>query len=219
MIARVWHSVIVVLVLVALLIQTHLALKASGVVPPGGDLGRLAGASPLGRIIRQFSFFTVQSNILSAIVSAQLAMNAHRDGPGWRVLRLDALFGITVTGLVYATVLAPVHNPRGWQEVWSNFFVHYAVPVMMVVGWIVWGPRPRITARVVGLSLIWPVGWLTYTLIRGEIWPWYPYPFLNVPDHGYATVLINAVAVTIVFGLVAALFALGDRTLKPAPKA
>jgi hypothetical protein len=33
-----------------------------------------------------------------------------------------------------------------------------------------------------------PVVWLTYTLIRGAIVGWYPYPFIDVGQHGYAKV-------------------------------
>jgi hypothetical protein len=53
--------------------------------------------------------------------------------------------------------------------------------------------------------------------VRGAIWKWYPYPFLDVRTHGYARVAVNALLVTAVLGGVAALFALGDRHLPPAP--
>ena len=62
------------------------------------------------RVLRVLSFFTIQSNILSGIVSGQLARNPVRDGRIWRAARLAALFGITVTGIVYATVLARMHE-------------------------------------------------------------------------------------------------------------
>jgi hypothetical protein len=48
-------------------------------------------------------------------------------------VRLAALFGITVTGMVYSTVLAKVHEPQGWQETSTNNVFHYIVPIMMVL--------------------------------------------------------------------------------------
>lgn len=87
----------------------------------------------------------------------------------------------------------------------------------MVVGWLVLGPRPRINAGIVGWSLVFPALWFAYTLGRGALWHWYPYPFLQVPTHGYPTVLVNAVLVTLVLTAVSALFAAGDRKLPPAP--
>ncbi len=166
-----------------------------------------------------FSFFTILSNLLSGIVSAQLAGRPDRDGPGWRPLRLAALVGITVTGIVYSTVLAVVHQPNGAAEVTVNTIVHYVVPVMMVAGWLLFGPRPRIGRRAIGWSLLFPVLWLAYTLIRGAIWGWYPYPFVDVTAHGYGRVTLNALLVTVVLGFVAALFAVGDAKLAVAPRA
>ena len=216
MIARAWHGCIAVLVLFALVVQLWIAADAPA-VPPGHAVGTLAGTALAGRLVRLLSFFTIQSNILSGVVAAQLAVNADRDGRGWRVLRLAALFGITVTGIVYATVLARVHEPRGWQQTSTNTVVHYVVPIMMVAGWVLFGPRPRIDARVLRLSLIWPLLYFGYTLVRGAITTWYPYPFVDVNTQGYGRVVINAVLVTLVLGAVAGAYLLGDRRLPVAP--
>ncbi len=212
MTARAWHAAIAVLVLVALALQVWVAVQVSA-TPPSHATGLLAGTTLVGRLIRVVSFFTIQGNILSGIVSAQLAIRPERDGRLWRVLRLDALFGIAVTGIVYSTVLARIHEPHGWKETAANTIVHYLVPIGMVLGWLLFGPRPRITARVVAWSLLWPVLWLGYTLLRGALWHWYPYPFVDVAAHGYGTVLINAVLVTLVFAVIAALFLVADRRL------
>lgn len=214
--ARLWHGALAVLVTAAIVLQLKIAVDAPA-LPAGHAIGTLAGAGTSTRVIRLLSFFTVQSNLLSGVVSAQLAIKPDRDGPVWRVLRLAALFGITVTGIVYATVLAKIHEPHGWEQTSSNLVVHYVVPIGMVLGWLLFGPRPRITASVVYWSLVWPVLWLGYTLIRGEATSWYPYPFVDAATQGYGRVLINAVGVTAVFGLVAALFAWGDRRLRRDP--
>lgn len=200
------------LVVAALIVQIVVAVRVSG-VPHETTAGVLRGSSTLGRIIRVFSFFTIQSNLLSGLVAAQLAIRPDRNGPAWRGLRLAALFGITVTGIVYSTVLAKIHEPSGAAETFVNDVVHYAVPVMMIVGWLAFGPRPRIDRATVLRSLLFPVLWITYTLIRGAIWKWYPYPFLDVPSHGYVRVLLNALAATVVLAAVAGLYTLGDRWL------
>jgi uncharacterized membrane protein len=211
--ARVWHGAVAALVLFAIVLQIKIGVDAPA-RPAGHAVGTLAGTGTAGRVVRLLSFFTVQSNILSGLVSAQLAVNPSRDGTLWRIARLDALFGIAVTGIVYSTVLARIHEPHGWEQTSSNAIVHYVVPLTMVIGWLLFGPRPRISAAVVRWSLAWPVAWLGYTLIRGEIWHWYPYPFVDAASEGYARVVVNAVAVTAVFGAVAALFACGDRRLR-----
>jgi uncharacterized membrane protein len=217
-IARLWHGCIVAMLLAAFVVQVLLAVHASA-SPAGHGVGVLAGA-PLGtRLLRVVSFFTIESNVLCAVVSAQLARDPDRDGPVWRVIRLDALFGIAVTGIVYSTVLAKGHEPKGWEQVSTNTVFHYLVPIMMVLGWLLFGPRPRITVSVVLWSLVWPLLWFGYTLAHGAASRWYPYPFVDVATQGYGRVLVNAVLVTVVFGAVSALFALGDRTLPHTPPA
>ena len=133
-------------------------------------------------------------------------------------LTLAALFGITVTGVVYGTVLAKVHEPHGWKETFSNALLHYVVPIAMVLGWLLFGPRRRIVGTTILKALIWPLAYFCYILLFGAITHWYPYPFLNVAGKGYLTVIVNGVGVTAVFAAVAALYWLGDRKLHPAPR-
>jgi uncharacterized membrane protein len=211
-IARLWYVSIAVVVVAALVIQVIIAVQAPG-SPSGHAVGTLAGGSLFTRLVRLFSFFTIQSNILSAIVAAQLARDTGRDGRSWRVLRLGALVGITVTGVVYSTVLARLHEPKGSAQVTTNAVFHYFVPLLMVLGWLLFGPRPRITRWVVVLMLIWPLLWMGYTLGHGAASKWYPYPFVDVATHGYRRVLVNAVLVAVVCVLVGALYAFGDRKL------
>jgi uncharacterized membrane protein len=216
-IGRVWHATIAALVVAGLVVQIWIAYDAPA-LPAGHAVGYLAGTNFFGRLVRVVSFFTIQSNILSAVVSVQLARNPARDGAGWRVLRLDALFGIAVTGIVYSTVLARVHEPHGWKQVSTNTVFHYVVPLAMVICWLISGPRPRITGKVVAWALAWPVAWLGYCLAFGAGSGWYPYPFVDVATQGYGRVLLNALAVTAVFGAVGALFAWGDRKLPAVPR-
>ena len=210
--ARGWNSVIALLVVAAMLVQLWIAVRVSA-TPPGHAVGTLAGTPMGNRILRVLSFFTIQSNIVSGVTAAQLARNPDRDGPVWRAVRLAALLGITVTGIVYSTVLAKVHEPHGWQQTSTNDVFHYIVPIMMVLGWLLFGPRPRIEVRTISLAILWPVAWATYILMYGAVTKWYPYPFVDVISHGYGRVIVNAVAVVAVLLVVTALYWLGDRRL------
>ena len=216
MLARAFHALTAALILAALVVQAKLALDAPG-LPPGHAVGTLAGTIAEHRVLRVASFFTIQSNMLVCVASALLALRPDRDGPLWRVVRLAGLVGITVTGIVYSTVLARVHEPKGWEQTTTNAAFHYIAPLLAVIGWLLFGPRPRIERATVAWSLLWPLLWFGYTLIHGALSDWYPYPFVSVSDHGYARVLLNALAVTAVLGAVAAAFAFGDRKLPSAP--
>ncbi len=214
--ARAWHAAIAVIAVAALLMQVWIAIRISG-QPPSHAVGRLRGTALGWRIARVFSFFTIQSNTLCAVASLSLARDAARDGGRWRVLRLDALLGITVTGLVYSTVIARYDQLNGWQQHSVNACVHYIVPVAMVLGWLLFGPRPRVSARTIGWALVWPACYLAYILIQGHFSRWYPYPFLDVASQGYGRVVANSVAVLAVLAALSALYLLGDRRLRRAP--
>lgn len=211
-VARGWHLAIAVLVVAALALQIWIALGVSA-LPRAHAVGTLAGTPMANRLLRVLSFFTIQSNILSGVSSAYLARNPVRDGTVWRAVRLASLSGITVTGVVYSTVLAKVHEPHGWQETFSNTAFHYFVPIMMALGWLLLGPRPRIEPKTIARVICWPFGWIVYILIYGRITKWYPYPFLDVATHGYARVIGNTAAVLAVLLVVTGLFWLGDRGL------
>jgi hypothetical protein len=216
-VARAWHALTAILILAALAVQCVIAVHASG-TPPGHAVGTLAGTQLGGRLLRVASFFTIQSNVLVAVTSGMLAARPERDGRIWRVLRVDALVGITVTGIVYSTVLARVHEPKGWEQTATNAAFHYIAPLLAVIGWLLFGPRPRVEPATVAWSLIWPLLWFGYTLGHGAISHWYPYPFVSVADHGYGRVLLNALAVTFVLGGAAAALAFGDAKLATTPR-
>ena len=211
--ARIWNATIALLVAMAIVVQLGIAIRVSA-TPPGHAVGTLAGTATANRALRVLSFFTIQSNILSGVMSAQLARNPNRDGRIWRAVRLASLFGITVTGIVYATVLAKVHEPHGWQETSTNTAFHYIVPIMMVVGWLLFGPRRRIDGRTVARASVWPLAWISYILIYGLITKWYPYPFLDVATHGCGRVVLNGGAVVAVLLVVTSLYWFGDRRLR-----
>ncbi len=186
-VSRIFHGVLAAFVAAALVIQLVLVLR-NGIVP-----------RPT-RVIRFFSFFTVESNILVVAGAATLAANASRDGRWWRVMRLDGLIGIAVTGIIYSSVLAGLQSLTGWEKA-TDVALHYVSPIAAVVGWLAFGPRPRIDGQTMQLALIWPVAWLGYTLVHGELTSWYPYPFVNVGEHGYGRVVLNCVVVTVVLGV------------------
>lgn len=164
------------------------------------------------RVIRFLSYFTIESNLLVAITVVVLVLRPNHDGALWRVLRLDGLFGITVTGITYAVLLAPLHDPHGITA-WTNAGLHYAVPIMTVLGWLAFGPRPRIGENTIMLALIWPALYVAYTVAHGAASDWYPYPFIDVVHLGYVTVLRNGLGLIVLMAGVATLYRYGDSRL------
>lgn len=156
------------------------------------------------RVVNFFSYFTVLSNVAVAVTTGMLAVRLDRRSVLFRTLRLDGLVGIAVTGVVFHLTLAQLQELTGW-DAFADQLLHTVSPIMAVVGWLVFGPRGALSRRVVLLAVLPPVVWLAYTLIRGELVQnrfgndYYPYPFLDVPQHGYPVVLVNAAVVAVLF--------------------
>jgi hypothetical protein len=143
-----------------------------------------------------FSFFTIQSNLIAA---ALFLLGAARWRAG-RSSRLDFLRGgavvyMTVTGVVYFLLLRGVEVDTTIP--WVNSVVHQVMPVVVIADWLIDPPATRITMRQGLLWLSFPLLWIIYTLIRGTIVHFYPYPFLNPANGGYVSVALYCVAILV----------------------
>jgi hypothetical protein len=150
------------------------------------------------RVANVFAFFTVLGNLLVGVAYVLLTIDPERDSRAMRVLLLDAVVGIAVAGIVYNLVLAQTADPHGLHEV-ANVLCHMITPLLAVVGWLLFGPRGLVDRDVVLMSAVYPLAWLAFTLVRGAVIDWYPYPFVDVVAHGYARIAINCLVVAVLF--------------------
>jgi hypothetical protein len=208
--ARAWHALTLLVAAAVLLLQLSLVVSGESVLDE-------TAVPPLGtRLWRLVSYFTIQSNLLVLIAAAALVRDPAREGRLWRVLRADAVLGIALTGLVHFFLLRPLLDLEGLNSL-ADTGLHLVVPALAVLGWLVFGPRPRLGMDTVLRALVWPVAWLGYTLLVGAVTGWYPYPFLDVGLHGYGQTLATCVGVTAVFLGFAGLARLADRALPGVP--
>jgi hypothetical protein len=199
----------------ALVITACLITQIVLLVHGGTDVNTSENEGSVGlavRFVRLLSYFTIQSNLLVLALSASLALNPVRDGRAWRVLQADALLGIIITGLVFATVLAGQVHHHGIGT-WLNAGFHYFAPAWALVGWLLFGPRPRLDWATLGWLLIWPLLWIAYTFAHGAATGWYPYPFLDAHAHGYGLAVRNTAAVVVLSVVIIGLLRVLDRRL------
>lgn len=111
---------------------------------------------------------------------------------------------ISITGLVYHAVLRRLFELESWALVADNV-VHTIVPILAEVVWLFYGPRGLTSRRIAGPAVLFPVAWLIFTLIRGELVGFYPYPFVDVASLGYAKDIVNCVWVSVLYLGVAAI--------------
>ena len=165
------------------------------------------------RVFNVFAYFTIQSNLLLGGTCLLLAVDPERwQTMLFRTLRLNGVLCIAVTGIVYHLVLAGSDHLSG-AGAFANLVVHSITPLLGVLGWLFFGPRGQTDRRVVGWSIVYPLLWLAFTLIRGEGTGFYPYPFVDVSEHGYGTVLLNCLFVALLFLALAFGAALLDRRI------
>lgn len=154
------------------------------------------------RLIRFCSYLTIWSNVLVAWSTYTLAFGLDRDSRVWRALRLDAVVICFGGGVVHFFFLRPLLDLDG-ADLLADKLLHLVVPVLAVIGWVLFGPRRRASVADIGPFLVVPVVWLAYTLVRGAFVDWYPYPFLDVDEHGYGVVALNALGVSALMLLLA----------------
>lgn len=200
--SRFWYGAIALSVLAVILLQSIL------------NYGEAAGqfAEPYARVFNMFWFFTIQSNILVGISSYILAKDPLRETKIFLVIKTSALIAITVTGVVYHLLLAADSNNTG-LNVLTDFFLHTLIPLAYVLGWLFFNVRKKLTWSIAWLSLVFPILWTIAVMIRGPIVDYYPYPFMDVRDLGYAKALTTMAFVTLFFVFLVVLYKMVDKLL------
>ncbi|MFC6158608.1 Pr6Pr family membrane protein [Kribbella jiaozuonensis] len=203
-VGRIWAAVTAAVVVCGLVVQLFVTASGhEGFFPDNPE-----------RVFNVFAYFTIQSNLLLGGTALVLALQPDRSGGElFKTLRLNGVLCIAVTGIVYHAVLARDADFHGWAQV-ANFLLHTVAPVVGVLGWLLFGPRGLTDWRIVGWSVVYPLLWLVFTLVRGAFVGFYPYPFVNVDEHGYGKVLLNCLLVAVLFLALAAGATTLDRRLR-----
>jgi len=164
-----------------------------------------------GSAVNFFSYFTILSNIFGIVVFYAGGLAPLRRGEQVNdYLRGAACLYLTITGVVYWTLLRNVATPEG--NSWTNLVVHGVMPVAVVIDWLIAPPRRPLERSGALYWLIFPLVYLAYSLIRGPIAQWYPYPFLDPRKNGYVHVVVMSLVVTVAFMVFTALIvAVGNR--------
>ena len=145
-------------------------------------------------ILRFFSFFTIDTNILVALCFTFIFLRGNsRTG---RFLTKPASITaitiyITIVGIVYNVILRSMWQPEGLQKVIDEL-LHSVIPVLFILFWLIFVPIEQLKWKNAFSVLIYPIVYLAYAVVHGAVTKFYPYLFVNVNRHGYNKVLFNA---------------------------
>lgn len=173
------------------------------------------GNTALNGIIVFFGFFTVLTNLFVAL-TATLPLIASRSSIGrWfgtPMVLGCATTSIIMVGLTYHLLLRHIWQPQGLQLL-ADMVLHYVVPILAFVYWLAFTPRIKFGVFTPLVWCLYPLGYLVYVLIRGELLGSYPYYFIDVTSLGYDQVMLNSVGLLVAF-IVVAILVLAIATLR-----
>ncbi|MFK8332387.1 Pr6Pr family membrane protein [Pseudomonas sp. BJa5] len=158
-------------------------------------------ASLLGGLVNFFSYFTVLSNTLVAVVLSHAAFG--RESAARRFFLSPATSSgiaasIVLVGLAYSLLLRHLWQPEGWQWL-ADELLHDVMPLLFVVYWWCCVDKGSLRPRHLLAWLLYPLVYFAYALLRGHTIGFYPYPFIDVASLGFTQVLINALAILLGF--------------------
>ncbi|GAB3617215.1 hypothetical protein GCM10027416_17720 [Okibacterium endophyticum] len=144
---------------------------------------RLVEVSLLEHLGNYVSYFTTLSNASAAavlVIGSCVAFRRDTDPPWYSLAFACVVTYMVTTGAVYNFALRAVVNQVGW----ANEMLHLIGVVYVVIVWIVMPGRHVVRWSRTWLIVVFPAGWLGYTMIRGLIDGWYPYSFLDPSQPG-----------------------------------
>ncbi|WP_158794636.1 Pr6Pr family membrane protein [Granulicella sp. L60] len=203
-----YFFVMAVIAWLALILQIALVLKTL----------ETTGQFVLSSLINTFSYFTILTNLLVAIVSTAAALRGPNDPKDssddvflTRPSTLSATAAyILIVGVTYSLLLRSFWDPTGLQAV-ANSALHDVTPVLYLLCWFFFVPKGTLHWSQPFRWLLYPVLYVIYCLLRGMATGIYPYHFVDATILGYPRALINTAAVLFSFWLVGLLLVALDR--------
>lgn len=164
--------------------------------------------TPKQKLITHYSYFTLWSNILGTAVAAQYALGQRPKNA--RVLRINAVTMLAVTGVVFNTILAKDSVIEGLLKI-TNPIVHTFMPIAIPALWALDRTDAEVkdvTGSTAAWSFALPLAWAGYTFVRGkQTEGYYPYDFINPRLLGYPAAVRNVALVGVASGLLVAAMA------------
>ncbi len=173
--------------------------------------------------VSSLRYFTNLSNLLCMLyfLIDAIYLVAWRDNDGSKSwcfpLKGIAMMGITVTWLVAHFMLGDFNMGASMRV--SIRLVHYVVPIMTILDWLLFDGKGRMGATSPLLWATFPLAYFVVVMLLAAFTsatPFYPYPFMNVATQGLQRVLVTVALMTAFFITLGYVFVLIDRLLTKA---
>src|SRR5690625_3455374 len=148
-------------------------------------------------VIRLFTLFTSLSNLMVVLSALPIPLGPRLNGPLGPPPRTDAA-AVVVPGAAPGFLRRPGSDLHGLAAL-VDVVTHIIVPILMVVVWLVAGPRGLTDRLVVVGSFAFPVLYAGWIFLYGALTDWYPYHFIDVAMIGYGPALTMAAFIFVAF--------------------
>ncbi len=172
------------------------------------DSGSISISSGV-KVLSSYRYFTMQTNLfvliwwsLALIYFNNSTVMTRLHGPVKGAITIY----ISVTFIVFATVLSPIYHPTGF-DAFSNIVLHYLVPVFFILDWFV-TERVDYQLKSLPVWLLYPILYLGFSQVHGVLTTSYLYPFLNSKDLGLVRFFVS-ISILLVLFIVLCVICLG----------
>lgn len=189
-----------------------------------GTVRTLIGLALLGSVIWQvadrlrvdlfrpteyFAFFSISTAIFAGFVvlmSGLTLLQGKSESERMNIIRLVAAVSMIIVGVVYHALLGDsAVDPRDvgydWPQI-PNLVIHTYAPIAIAIDYLVSVKGPKPLWRKALWVVVYPLVWLSFSLIRGLADGWWPYWFINPGSEGGVIGMITFILI-IAFGFIA----------------
>lgn len=155
------------------------------------------GAGVPAAILAYASLFTIQTVVMAALITGRAAIGMD---DRWASARFKSAIGayVAVAGFIFLVILRPAFQHNGLQ-LWTDAVLHYAVPPLYGVFWLLFVPKQDLRWRDAAIWLIYPLCYFVGAVAYGLWSRFYPYPFFDLPNIGPAALILAAAGLGAVF--------------------
>ena len=165
-----------------------------------------------------FAYFTIQTSLIAGVVLSIAAirqLQGKADSMRLTLTRLSVSTYAIVVAVVYNALLRGVAIEPGdpdygynWPVI-PNEILHVWAPILIVLDFAITATVTRLKFKQIFWVLLFPLGWLIFTIIRGLNTDWWAYWFLNPNEKGGVLGVVQFILAIVVFMLVSASLSLG----------
>lgn len=158
-------------------------------------------------IVRYFTFFTILTNIMVAVVFTVNWLQPKNIFSFFRKPNVQTAIGvyIFIVGFICNIILRFLWQPQGLQRLVDES-LHTVIPIIYCVYWFLKVDKTSLNWKNIFGLLIYPMIYCIVVMIRGNFSNYYPYPFIDVTKLEFNNAVLNCFYLTLFFAFVALVF-------------